>query len=74
MDRLHMVVQVAAHSINMDQVGTKLRLITDLLMEEVVDMGPVMVAATGLVMVTGSCNTEAATSIKDTALLLTAER
>lgn len=74
MDRLHMVVQVATHSINMDQVGTKLRLITDLLMEEVLDMAPVMVAATGLVMVTGSCNTEVATSIKDTALLLMAHR
>lgn len=58
MDRLHMV-EVATHSVNMDQGGTKLRLITDLLMEEVV-----------VVMVTGSCNTEVATSIKDTALLM----
>lgn len=76
MDRLHMVVQVATHSINMDQVGTKLRLITDLLMEEVLDMAPVMVAATGLVMVTGSCNTVVLTKAmeEDTALLLMAHR
>lgn len=53
------MVEVATHSVNMDQGGTKLRLITDLLMEEVV-----------VVMVTGSCNTEVATSIKDTALLM----
>lgn len=68
MDRLHMVVEVATHSINMDQEGTKLRLITDHLMEEVV--------VTGLVMATGSCNTVVLTKAmeEDTALLLMAHR
>ena len=64
MDRLHMVVQAVTHSVNTDRVGTKLRLITDLLMEEVV-----------VVTVTGSCSTVVLTkAMEDTALLLMADR
>lgn len=65
MDRLHTVVQAVTHSVNTDQVGTKLRLITDLLMEEVV-----------VVTVTGSCSTVVLTKAmeEDTALLLMADR
>lgn len=64
MDRLHTVVQAVTHSVNTDRVGTKLRLITDLLMEEVV------------VTVAGSCSTVVLTQAmeEDTALLLMADR
>lgn len=64
MDRLHMV-QAVTNSVNTDQVGTKLQLITDLLTEEVV-----------VVTVTGSCNTVVPTKAmeEDTALLLMAHQ